>query len=140
MNEHNSDRHKERCQVVRASQTFIGAQGLVNAVGISAETVGAKGINLQIVTVPPRAIAKTHRHNGHETAIYALSGSSNVWWGSSLENHETVGPGDFLYIPAGMAHQPYNDSDTPAVVIIARTDPSDHESVELLPNLDNLHT
>ncbi|RKP44444.1 cupin domain-containing protein [Pararobbsia silviterrae] len=127
------------CRLLRAQAPFIGKQGLQYAVGISAETVGATGLNLQIVTIAPGARAKTHLHAGHETAIYGLSGASGVWYGSKLEEHAVVAAGDFFYIPAGVAHQPYNDSDEPAVVIIARTDPNDQESVTLLPELDTVH-
>ncbi len=42
--------------------------------------------------------------------------------------------GDFVYIPAGVPHQPANASQTePLVAIIARTDPNEQESVVLLP-------
>lgn len=127
------------CRLVRAQAPFTGKQGLQYAVGISAETVGATGINLQIVTIPPGAKAKTHMHARHETAIYALSGVSHVWYGARLDEHASVYPGDFFYIPASVPHQPYNDSSEPAVVVIARTDPNDQESVTLMPELDSLH-
>ncbi|GAB7533857.1 cupin domain-containing protein [Burkholderia sp. 3C] len=127
------------CRLLRAQESFTGKQGLEYAVGISAETAGSTGINLQLVTIPPGARAKTHLHAGHETAIYALSGVSSVWYGTKLEEHATVGAGDFFYIPAGVPHQPYNDTNEPAVVIIARTDPNDQESVTLLPDMDAFH-
>jgi uncharacterized RmlC-like cupin family protein len=129
-----------RCQLLSAQTVFTGKQGLQYAVGISAETVGARGINLQIATIPPGTRAKTHMHAGHETAIYALSGVSHVWYGSKLEEHATVSPGDFFYIPAGVPHQPYNTSNEPAVVLIARTDPNEQESVQMLPQLDTVHS
>jgi uncharacterized RmlC-like cupin family protein len=47
-----------------------------------------------------------------------------------------VRAGEFLYIPAGVPHLPYNTSDTDAVVILARTDANEQESVVLLPNLE----
>lgn len=127
------------CRLVRAQDPFTGKQGLQYAVGISAETVGATGINLQLVTIAPGARAKTHMHDGHETAVYALSGISHIWYGPRLEEHATVSPGDFFYIPADVPHQPYNDSQEPAVVLVARTDPKDQESVSMLPELDSLH-
>ena len=47
--------------------------------------------------------------------------------------------GDFLYIPAGMPHLPYNPSDSEScTALIARTDPNEQESVLLLPGLDSL--
>jgi hypothetical protein len=39
---------------------------------------------------------------------------------------------DFLYIPAGMPHQPFNAGDEACRAVIARTDPNEQESVVLL--------
>jgi hypothetical protein len=40
------------CKVVRAGEAYQGKQALSYAPGISAETVGARGINMQVVTIP----------------------------------------------------------------------------------------
>jgi uncharacterized RmlC-like cupin family protein len=77
-------------------------------------------------------------HANHETAIYVLSGVTEMWYGDRLERHMVVGAGDMLYIPAGMPHLPANRSDQPATAIITRTDPNEQESVVLLPELDAL--
>ena len=128
------------CRLVRAGASFTGKQGLDYAVGISAESVGATGIHLQLVTIPPLAKAKAHKHEAHETAIYALTGTSGCWYGDGLEEHAVVRPGDFFYIPAGVPHLPYNPSaEEPCVAVIARTDPNEQESVVLLPKLDAVH-
>ena len=125
------------CQVVRPGEAFIGKQALSYAPGISAESVGAQGIHLQLVTIPPRGRAKAHLHEQHETAIYILSGESHMWYGANLTEHLTARATDFLYIPANMPHLPYNASETePCVALIARTDPNEQESVVLLPELD----
>ncbi|MDE2806960.1 MAG: cupin, partial [Gemmatimonadota bacterium] len=48
--------------------------------------------------------------------------------------------GDFIYIPAGIPHLPYNPSETETCsAVIARTDPNEQESVKLLPELDGIH-
>jgi uncharacterized RmlC-like cupin family protein len=131
---------KSECRLVQAGAAFEGKQGLIYHVGISAETVGAKGIHMQLVTIPPGARAKAHKHASHETAIYALKGESATWYGERLEHHVVVKPGDFFYIPANVPHLPYNPSKTDEVVaIISRTDPNEQESVVLLPELDKLH-
>jgi uncharacterized RmlC-like cupin family protein len=132
-----TDRLPPTCQVVRDNAEFVGKQGLTYRPGISAESVGARGIHLQTVVLPPRAYANAHKHAAHETAIYVLSGVSAMWYGPRLTEHMTVKAGDYLYIPADMPHQPYNPSHTePCVAIIARTDPNEQESVVLLPELD----
>jgi uncharacterized RmlC-like cupin family protein len=95
---------------------------------------------MQMVTLPPGARAKAHKHASHETAIYALTGVTHVWHGERLEHHSIVNPGDYFYIPADMPHLPYNPSDTEtATAIIARTDPNEQESVVLLPELEEIH-
>jgi uncharacterized RmlC-like cupin family protein len=128
------------CRLLQAGESFIGKQGLKYAVGISAESVGAQGIHMQLVTIPPGGRAKAHKHATHETAIYALQGESGVWHGERLEHHSIVKPGDFFYIPADVPHLPYNPSKTDNVVaVIARTDPNEQESVVLLPELDSIH-
>jgi uncharacterized RmlC-like cupin family protein len=131
---------KPICRAVRAETEFTGKQALLYAPGISAESVGSQKIHLQLVTIPPGARAKAHKHEGHETAIYILSGECGMWYGERLEEHLSASAGDFVYIPASMSHLPYNLSDTKScVAVIARTDPNEQESVILLPDLDSIH-
>jgi uncharacterized RmlC-like cupin family protein len=128
------------CVVVGAGATYTGKQALPYTPGISAESTGARGIHLQLVTMPPGARAKAHLHEHHETAIYVLSGEAGTWYGERLEHHVVARAGDFMYIAANVPHLPYNPSVTePCVGVIARTDPNEQESVVLLPHLDELH-
>jgi uncharacterized RmlC-like cupin family protein len=131
---------KPSCRVVDPGAEFIGKQSLLYAAGISAESVGAQGIHLQVVTIPPGGRAKAHQHDGHETAIYILGGESGMWYGKKLEERLSARAGNFIYIPVGMPHLPYNLSATEnCVAIVARTDPNEQESVVLLPELDGIH-
>ena len=96
---------------------------------------------MQIVTIPPGGRAKAHKHDGHETAIYILSGESGMWYGERLKEHLFARAGHFVYIPAGMPHLPYNLSTTEScVAVIARTDPNEQESGVLLPELDGIRS
>ncbi len=127
------------CASLRAGEPFVGRQGFTYAPAISAETVGATAIHMQLLTVPPGAKAKTHKHERHETAIHILSGEVGMWYGDRLEHHMASRAGDFVYIPADTPHLPYNMSPTePAIAVVARTDPNDQESVVMLPELDAL--
>jgi len=129
-----------RCKVVQAGEPFVGKQGFSYAPAISAETVGARAIHMQLLTVPPGGRAKAHKHEHHETAIYAISGIAGMYYGEKLEHHLTLKAGEFLYIPADTPHLPYNISKTePAIAVVARTDPNEQESVVLLPELDAIH-
>lgn len=125
------------CKVVRPGEATHGKQGLPYGAGISAESVGATGICMHLVTIPPGSMAEVHLHEHHETAISVLSGDALTWYGDGLRECLTVKAGEFLYIPAGMPHQPTNPSATdPCTAVIARTDPSEQESVVVLPGMD----
>jgi uncharacterized RmlC-like cupin family protein len=114
-------------------------QGLRQFEGISAESVGSRALCAHLLAIPPGGGAKAHRHAGHETAIYVLEGRVVVWFAEQLESRVEVGPGDFLNIPPDVPHVPINSSDTEwARGVVARTDPNEQESVELLPHLDGL--
>ena len=128
------------CRVVSAGAPVLGKQGFNYAPAISAETVQASALHMQLLTIPPGGRAKAHKHAHHETAIYVLSGEGRMWWGERLEHHMVTPAGVFVYIPADMPHLPYNPSATePCVAVIARTDPNEQESVVLLPELDETH-
>jgi uncharacterized RmlC-like cupin family protein len=126
------------CTVVRRGDEYAGRQGLAYGAGISAKSTEARAICLHRLTMPPGARATAHLHEGHESAIYVISGQAEFWWGPSLENHEVVGPGEFVHIPAGMPHLPANLGDEPVEAVLARTDSNEQESVVALPELDAL--
>jgi len=130
---------KLTCKVIQAGESYTGKQAFTYFAGISAENTGAQGICMHLLTIPPGGRAKAHLHEDHETAIYVLAGEGGMWYGENLEEHITVKAGDYLYIPAGMPHLPYNLSQTEScTAVIARTDPNEQESVVLLPELDAL--
>jgi uncharacterized RmlC-like cupin family protein len=61
---------------------------------------------------------------------------AELWTGEELQQRDLAHPGDYLYIPAGVAHVAVNRTATPAVFVGARTDPNEQESVVLRPDLD----
>ena len=127
------------CVVVRAGASARGATGLDYFAGISAANAGASQLCLQIVHLPPGARAKAHLHAEHESALYVLRGRVGTWYGKRLEHYVETGPGDFLFVPAGVPHLPVNLSDAePAEAVVARSDPNEQESVVHLPELDDL--
>jgi uncharacterized RmlC-like cupin family protein len=131
-------RNEPTCRVLAAGQQFTGKNGHMYAPGISAQSVGARSINLQVAAIPPGAWSKAHKHVGHETAIYVLSGEAGMWYGEKLEDHLVAHAGDFVYVPADIPHLPYNLSDLEyCVAIVARTDPNEQESMILLPEFDD---
>jgi uncharacterized RmlC-like cupin family protein len=127
------------CRRFRPGETYAGKQGFDYAAGISAESAGARGICMHLLTLQPGDRAKAHLHENHETAIYAIEGESEMWYGDRLQHHMVVKAGEMLYIPAGVPHLPVNRSTTESCsAVIARTDPNEQESVVLLPELERL--
>ncbi|MBP3961879.1 cupin domain-containing protein [Paenibacillus lignilyticus] len=125
---------------IRTKGNYQGKQGFDYQEAISAESVGSTGLCMHLLTIPPGGRAKAHLHENHESSIYVLSGRAGMWYGDRLEQHMEVEAGDFMYIPAGVPHLPYNRSDSEVCsAVIARTDPNEQESVTLLPELDDLH-
>ena len=140
MSSNNQPFVKPTLHVVRAGPTFRGKQGHLYAPALSAATVGTQAIHMQMLTIPPGEVGRAHKHDRHETAIYILSGESAVWYGDNLEQHASARAGEYVYIPAGVPHMPYNPNDeVDCVAIIARTDPNEQESVVLLPDLEARH-
>jgi uncharacterized RmlC-like cupin family protein len=125
----NSDRD---IVTVRPEMTINTLQKLPNYVGISALTAGAKGISMNMVVIPPGAKAEPHFHKGFETAIYLLKGKVETLYGENLTQSTVNEEGDFIFIPAGVPHQPRNLSDSEsAIAIVSRNDPNEQESVQI---------
>jgi uncharacterized RmlC-like cupin family protein len=125
--------------VLPAGEASTTRQGLSQFEGVSAQSVGSRALCAHLLAIPPGGRAKAHRHAGHETAIYVLEGRAVLWFGEQLESRAEAGPGDFIYIPSDVPHVPANASDSEwARGVVARTDPNEQESVELLPHLDDL--
>ena len=120
------------CKVIRGGEGFHGKQGLDYFAGVSSQSAGAKGICMHMAVIPPGAEAKPHYHEAHETAIFQIEGSTSFRHGPNLEFTDVVHEGDYVYIPAGVPHQPFNPTNRMARAIIARTDPNEQESVVLI--------
>jgi uncharacterized RmlC-like cupin family protein len=128
-----------RCVVVGRAGAAEGPTGVHYAAGISASSAGARGLCLQLASLPPGARSNVHRHDEHESAAYVLEGEMELRFGDALEHRVLAARGDFIYIPDGVAHVVANPSDrNPAVAVLARTDPRAQEDVTALPELEAL--
>jgi uncharacterized RmlC-like cupin family protein len=116
---------------VRPAAALANRQHLSDPIGISRATVGATGLSLHLVVVPPGGAAAPHRHRGYETAIYCLQGRVETRHGEGLAQSVIIEAGDFLYIGPDVPHQPINLSMTePAIAIVARDDADEQEHIE----------
>ena len=121
---------KGRVVMVRPEKSIATKQNLPYFVGISQETVGAKGLSMNMVVIPPGGSPKAHYHKDFETAIYLLKGRVETWFGKNLKESMINEEGDFVYIPPGVPHKPINLSETEtALAIVSRNDPNEHENV-----------
>ena len=127
--------------VIRSGGSYDGQQGMSLATGVSSRSAGAQALCLHLVTIPPGTRGVPHVHDGHESAIYTVSGETEVWHGDGLLQRTVVRAGDFMYVPPGTPHLPVNRGNVMSVSVVARTDPEEQESVvimELPRHLANL--
>ena len=116
--------------VVHPDREIPTMQKLPYFVGISRQTAGARALSMSIVVVPPGGHAEPHMHRGYETAIYVIEGQVETRYGPGLRQSVVTEAGDFLFIPPGVPHQPFNLSDAaPARAIVARNNPEEREEV-----------
>ncbi|MFP3551822.1 cupin domain-containing protein [Paraburkholderia sp. SIMBA_049] len=127
-----ADSQQELAQlvVVRPDREIATTQRLPYFVGISSTTAGAQGLSMHLVVVPPGGHAEPHIHCGYETGIYVLEGRVETRYGPGLRQSIVTEAGDFLFIPPGVPHQPFNLSMTePARAVVARNRPDETEQV-----------
>ncbi|ACC75628.1 cupin domain-containing protein [Paraburkholderia phymatum] len=126
------DSQRERMQVVvvHPDREIATTQRLPYFVGISGTTAGAQALSMHLVVVPPGGHAEPHVHSGYETGIYVLEGRVETRYGPGLRASVVTEAGDFLFIPPGVPHQPFNLSTTTAArAIVARNHPDEREQV-----------
>ena len=119
---------------LRPDREVLTRQGLPYFIGISGQTVGARGLSMHLVVIPPGARAEPHRHVGYETGIYVLEGTVLTRWGEKLENEVVSRAGDFLFVPPGIPHEAVNLSATESArAVVARNDPAEQDKIEPYP-------
>ena len=117
-------------KAVRPAAEVLTRQRLPYFVGVSGATVGARGLSMHMVVIPPGARADPHSHRGYETGIYVLEGRVETRYGPGLAASVVSEAGDFLFIPPGVPHEAINLSATePARAIVSRNDPAEQDNV-----------
>ena len=76
-----------------------------------------------IMIAQPHTASSVHHHAEQETIIYVLGGNGQVRWGRCGECSETVGPGDFVFIPAHLPHQELNPTAETVTWVVIRSGP-----------------
>ena len=122
--------------VVKPGQTYVGKQGFTYEAGASAETVGARNVCMNVLPMPPGAVAKAHHHEGIETIAYMLEGECAVYYGDNLEHRVLVHQGEQCFVAADVPHAPRNESGQLCTWIVVHSSGSDQDGIVLLPDLD----
>lgn len=123
--------NERRVQSVQPDVEVATLQHLPYFIGISGQTVGASGLSMHLVVIPPGARSAPHLHVGYETGIYVLEGEVLTRWGEALENEVISRAGEFLFVPPGVPHEAVNLSATqPARAVVARNDPAEQDTVQ----------
>jgi uncharacterized RmlC-like cupin family protein len=117
-------------RAIRPEQAVDTLQRLPYFIGVSGSTVGATGLSMHLVVIPPGARAEPHIHLGYETGIYVIQGRVETRYGEGLAQSIVSEAGDFLFVPPGVPHEAINLSATePARAIVARNDPAEQDKV-----------
>ena len=121
----------QEVRAIRPDREVLTRQRPPYFVGISGETVGASGMSMHLVTIPPGAKSEPHYHVGYETGIYVLEGKVLTRWGAKLENEVISEAGEFLFIPPGVPHEAINLSTTEtARAVVARNHPAEQDQIQ----------
>jgi uncharacterized RmlC-like cupin family protein len=115
--------------IIRSDQSYDGKQGVRLSSGVTSQSAGAQALCLHLLMIPPGTRGMPHFHAEHESAIYTVSGETEIWHGDGLLKRTVVRAGDFMYVPPGTPHLPVNRSGVMTIAVVARTDPEEQESV-----------
>ena len=126
------------CKVVRHGESYVGLQGFTYLTGLTGATAGSSALCMTVLTLPDGARAKTHLHQGIETAAYILEGESEMYYGDRLQHLLLARAGEYVFVPADTPHLVLNRSGAPCRVVVAHSAADDQAGIVLLPELDAL--
>jgi uncharacterized RmlC-like cupin family protein len=104
-------RSSDDCVIVRSADA--------PRAGANAVSAGARALGVNLVMIPPGSRGMPHYHDGRETALYLISGETEVWYGAGLAKRSLVRAGDFIYIPPGTPHLAVNRGDVTSIAVVA---------------------
>ena len=125
--------------MIPSGDAYMGRQGLTYLGGLTGATAQSSAICMTVVTLPPGARAKTHLHQGIETAVYVFEGEAEMFFGARLAERLVARAGEYLYIPPDTPHRVMNRSDAPCRALVAHTSSDDQAGIVMLPDLDAVH-
>lgn len=105
------------------SAATLQSDGMKRFAAISNATTGASKIWMGESHMTPSSASQVHHHGDSETGIYVVAGRPTfVFFEDGEERRVEASPGDYVFVPAFVAHQELNtSSDEEAIVILARS-------------------
>ena len=99
------------------------SEGMRRFAAISGAMTGATKIWMGQSLMAPSSASAVHHHGDSETGIYVVSGHPTfVFFGDGDEQRVHASPGDYVFVPAFVAHQELNtSSDEASLVVLARS-------------------
>jgi uncharacterized RmlC-like cupin family protein len=89
--------------------------------GITREqAVQTEGMWAGLARTDAGMVSGWHHHGGYESAIYVLTGSLRMEFGSDGEETFEAGPGDFVFVGKGVVHRESNPSSEQGTVVVVR--------------------
>jgi uncharacterized RmlC-like cupin family protein len=123
---------------VRPTESTHIKQDIQGLLGVNGVTTPSKHLSLLVTRVGPGEASNAHYHVDHESALYCIEGSMQMFWGAELEHDTILNEGDFLFIPPHCPHKTFNRSRTENVAAVtARDDPFEQEQVVPTPELED---
>ncbi|MEM8630628.1 MAG: cupin domain-containing protein [Pseudomonadota bacterium] len=77
-------------------------------------STGANGLTVIEVTITPGEGHDFHKHPDQEEVIYVISGRVEQWLGQEVR---ILGPGDSVFIGAGVVHASFSAGDSDALLL-----------------------
>ena len=121
---------KDGIAIIRGSALCRQWNGIEYALGMSSRNVGARGLSMNLATIPPGGVAGAHIHVDFEVMLYILQGRVRHAYGPALVNVVENEAGDFIFIESGVPHEVYNLSDDePVVAVVARSSADEWDKI-----------
>ena len=91
---------------------------------------------MNVLPMPPGAVAKAHYHEGIETIAYMLDGECACITATISRSGSMCAKGDTCFLGPDIPHAPSNESGKPCTWIVVHSSGSDQDGIVLLPELD----
>lgn len=114
---------RELTQLIRADQ--LRPQTAQTPGMIRHEALHTGKMWIGTANTQPHFVSGWHHHGVYESAIYVLAGAIRVEAGPGGKHVIEGGPGDFVWVPAGVIHRESNPSDADQTIVLVRAGQGD---------------